>query len=121
MTDDVYFHFGGRLEHRWWLVVGRREIRGQCSVVRLWLGRSAGIIAVDSIIRVELFPVPCTLRGDYVLLFRWRWQDGNERIQQIIDAAPVLGGNGEYFLHAQPMKLPGQGDLLVAIDFVDGD
>ena len=42
------------------------------------------------------------------------------RVQQIVHASSVFGGDREDFSQAQAMKFAGERGLLVAVDFVDG-
>ena len=41
------------------------------------------------------------------------------RIQQVVDAASMLGGDRKHFLDAEPMKIVNQRRLFLGVDFVD--
>jgi len=46
-------------------------------------------------------------------------KDGDHRVQQIVDATAMLGGDGKHISNTQAVKIVNQGRLLLGINFVD--
>jgi len=51
---------------------------------------------------------------------RFWWKNFEDRVQQIVHAAAVFGGDGEHFPDAETVKIVDERRLAVAVDLVDG-
>ena len=89
------------------------------SLVVASFGLSSSVVLRVTASASVCFCVLWMVQADSLLCLRRK--NGNHRVQQIVDAAAVLGGDGEHLRDAEAVEVVDQRRLFFAVDFVDGE